>query len=267
MIVSSSSQSLTINGSGFVSGSSVVIGYTANFNTLSGSQLTSVSATRIVLPINVGTTPQSWLVKVLNPNGTGSSIVTLPVTLPPPPVITSLAPSPMTGSTFSQTLTINGIGFGSGLSVVVGYTNNFITLSGSQLTSVSATQITLPVTTGITAQQWLVKVINANGAGSSIVAFQVNAPTLAITSLSPSPMTHSTSSQALTINGIGFQAGLSVVVGYNGNFTTLTSSQLTSVSTTRVVLPIIVGTTAQTWLVKVTNPNGLGTNIASFQVD
>jgi hypothetical protein len=99
------------------------------------------------------------------------------------------------------------------------------------------------------------------------VSFQVNAPTLAITSMTPSPMIGSTSSQALTINGIGFLSGASVVIGYTGNFNTLTSSQLTSLSATRIVLPITVGTTAQTWLVKVINPSGLGTNIASFPVN
>jgi hypothetical protein len=266
MIVSASSQTLTINGTGFVTGLSVVVGYASNFSTLTGSQLTSVSATKIVLPLTVGTTVQSWLVKVINPNGEGSSVVTLPVTPVPSPVITSLSPSPMTGSTFSQSLTINGSGFQTGSSVIVGYASTFTTLTGSQLTFVSATQIVLPITTGLTAQQWLVKVANPNGAGSSVVAFQVNAPTLAITSLSPSPMTGSTSAQALTINGIGFQAGLSVIVGYGANFNTLTSSQLTSVTATKIVLPITVGTTAQSWLVKVVNPSGLGTNIATFLV-
>jgi Fe-S cluster assembly scaffold protein SufB len=268
MIGSTSSQTLTINGTNFLAGLSVVAGYSGNFTTYTGTQITSISATQIVLPIVVGPTARTWSVTVSNLGSAASNTITLPITAPVTPVIATVSPNPMTGSASNQTLTINGTGFqsGTGLKVVVGYTANSTTLTGSQITSVTATQIQVTVNVGTTTRPWTVSVTNPSGMASNSVTFPVNAPTPAISSLTPSSMIGSTSSQTLTINGTNFLAGLSVVAGYSGNFTTYTGTQITSISATQIVLPMIVGPTARTWSVTVTNLGSAASNTITWPV-
>jgi hypothetical protein len=176
------------------------------------------------------------------------------------PGITSLSPNPMNGSNTAQALTINGTGFVAGLSIKVGT----VTYGPSQLTSVSGTKVVLNATVGTAAQNLAVEAINTTGPASNPATLQVNAPLAApsITSLSPNPMKGSNTAQALTINGTGFAAGLSVKVGT----VTYGPSQLTSVSGTKVVLNAAVGTAAQTLAVEAISATGPASNPATLQV-
>ncbi len=78
---SNTSQTLTINGSGFQSGAGlrVVLSSYGTSTTLQGSAIKSVSASQIQVSVNVGNTSRTWTVQVLNPNGTGSNTATLTV--------------------------------------------------------------------------------------------------------------------------------------------------------------------------------------------
>jgi hypothetical protein len=78
----------------------------------------------------------------------------------------------MTGSSSGQTLTINGSGFLAGLKLMIGST----TIQSTQLTSLSATQLTVNIITGLTARSLPVQVVNSNGGTSNTVTFQVTAP-------------------------------------------------------------------------------------------
>ena len=183
--------------------------------------------------------------------------------VPTGPSITSLTPSPMTGSASSQTLTINGAGFtaGSGLTVKVGTT----TYSGAQLTFTNSSLLTVSVNVGTTVQTLPVEVTNPNGQASNAVNLSVIAPAppLAITSLSPNPMTGSNSGQTLTITGTGFQPGLKLVIGS----TTILSTQLMSLSSTQIQVGLIVGLTTHTYLLQVINASGQASNTVNFQVN
>ncbi|HUI56850.1 MAG TPA: protease pro-enzyme activation domain-containing protein [Bryobacteraceae bacterium] len=182
---------------------------------------------------------------------------------PTGPTITSLSPNPMTGSASNQTLTINGAGFaaGSSLKVKVGAT----TYSGSQVTFVSASALTVAVNVGATAQTLAVQVTNPNGQSSNSVNLQVTAPAVppVINSLAPNPMTGSNSAQILTINGSGFQSGLKLQIGT----TTILSTQLTVFTATQIQVNIIVGLATHTYPVQVINPNGQASNTVNFQVN
>src|ERR1039458_7899592 len=83
-----------------------------------------------------------------------------------------------------------------------------------------------------------------------------------ITSLSPNPPNGPNTAQALTISGTGFVAGLSIKVGT----VTYGPSQLTSVSGTKVVLNVTVGTAAQSLAVEAVNTTGPASNSAALQV-
>jgi subtilase family serine protease len=178
MTESNANQTLTIAGSGFLSGPRVVLGCTgATVITTSLSASTQIQAT-----VNVGTTARTCTVQVVNSNGQASNTVSLPVVAPapPPPAIASVSPNPITGSNSNQTLTIDGSGFqsGSGLTVLVGYAG--YTEMGAQVHWVSASQITASINVGTSTRGWLVEVINPTGQASNVAAFQVNAPKAAV---------------------------------------------------------------------------------------
>ena len=87
---------------------------------------------------------------------------------------------------------------------------------------------------------------------------------LAISSLSPNPMTGSASNQTLTINGSGFAAGAAVHVSYTGFSGTLT---VTSLTATQIQAVINTGTAARAWAVQVVNPNNAASNSATLTVN
>jgi subtilase family serine protease len=184
----------------------------------------------------------------------------------PPPTIVSLSPNPMTVSSSNQPLSITGSGFQAGLKVSLGCTGasvGNIGLSGS-------TQIQATINVGTTARTCTVQVINSNGQASNTVSLQVVVPAPlppAITSVTPNPMTGSSSNQTLTINGSGFQSGsgLTVLVGYAGY--TAMGAQVKWVSSSQITASINVGTGSRNWLVEVINPNGQVSNVATFQVN
>jgi len=258
MTASSANQTLTINGSGFQAGLTVVLGGCAGATV---GTIASLSATAIQVPVNVGTTARACTVQVVNSNGQASNTVSLQVTAPSvAPVIASLSPNPMTGSTANQTLTINGSGFQAGLRVVLGCTSATV----GTIASLSATAIQISVNVGTTARTCTVQVVNSNGQASNTVSLQVTAPSVApvIASLSPNPMTGSNTSQTLTIGGSGFQSGLRVVLGC----TSATVGTFGSVSATAIQISVNIGTTARMCSVQVVNPSGQASNTVSLQV-
>jgi hypothetical protein len=81
MTHSASNQTLTINGSGFVAGANlrVVASFPGFSAVLQGAQITSATATKITVLINVGNTPRDWTVQVIDPSGAMSNKSTLQV--------------------------------------------------------------------------------------------------------------------------------------------------------------------------------------------
>ncbi|MGA2715763.1 MAG: protease pro-enzyme activation domain-containing protein [Bryobacteraceae bacterium] len=196
-------------------------------------------------------------------------VMNWPASAPVPPVIASLAPNPMPGSASSQTLTIIGSGFQSGLKVVLTSSGSSTTYQGSQVASVTASQIQVSVNVGVAASTWSVQV-TSNGKSSNSVALTVNAlPPPVVSSLGPNPMTASTSSQTLTINGSGFQSGAGLQVQFTssgGITTTYQGSQVSYQSSSQLQVSIIPGSAAASFTVKVVNPSGLSSVPVNFSV-
>ena len=167
MAGSNAAQTLTIAGSGFMSGLTVVIGTTS----IPASQLVSVSATQVQLSIVAGTAAQSLPVHVVNPDGQTSNTVTLQVSAPAGPVIASLGSPTITHSTANQILTINGAGFQpSGVRVLLTYPG------GSEQAGIiwaTSTQIVALINVGNTPRTWNVQVVNANGQASNLATLTV----------------------------------------------------------------------------------------------
>jgi len=251
MTGASANQSLTINGAGFAAGSSLTV--VVGSSTYQGSSVSFVSSTQLVVSVNVGTSAQTLPVQVTIPGGKKTNSVNLTVTAAgQAPAIATLSPNPMTGSTVAQTLTVNGSGFaaGSALKVTVGGT----TYQGSQVIFVSSTQLTVSVTVGSSAQGLPVQVTDPSGLASNSMTLTVTAAPPAVSSLSPNPIAGSNSPQLLTIAGNNFVAGTGLKVTVGG--TVYQGAQISSITSSQLIVSVGVGITAQSMPVVVTNPSG-----------
>jgi hypothetical protein len=264
---STSAQMFTLSGSNFVSGAKVQVAYASNGYTFTNTNTnaTFVSSTQLTVPITTSTTADTWKVRVVNPDGQASGQINLVVNSPTanPPTLNSISPNPVTGSTSAQTFTLSGSNFVSGAKVQVAYASNGYTFTNTNTnaTFVSSTQLTVPITTSTTADTWKVRVVNPDGQASGQINLVVNSPTPnppALNSISPNPVTGSTSPQTFTLSGSNFVNGAKVQVAYasNGYTFTNTNTNATFVSSTQLTVPITTSTTADTWKVRVANPDG-----------
>ena len=259
-------QTLTVNGTGFITLSVV------NFNG-TNRMTTYVSATQLTIQLTAGdlATAGSYNVTVTNPApGGGTTAATVFTVNPAPasnpvPTITGLSPNSVIAGAAAQTLTVNGTNFIA--SSVVNFNNTARTT-----TYVSATQLTIQLTAGdqSTPGSYDVTVTNPTpGGGTSAVStFTVspvpNNPVPTITSLSPSSVIAGAAAQTLTVNGTGFIT--SSVVSFNG-----TNRTTTYVSATQLTIQLTAGDQSMvgSYNVTVTNPapGGGTTAPATFTVN
>lgn len=273
MTGSASAQTLTINGTGFVTGAKVSLTapgaspvvYDANF----------VSSTRLTASVTVGTTAQNWTVSVSNPTGSPSSNSTLQVIAPGTaavPTVTSINPTSVTGSTRQQFLTVRGTGFSNSSKVVLTpASGSALTYSGfPQVTVIDSTYLLVLVDVGTTAQTWAVTVVNSAGQSSNAATLTVTAPTttstaMAITSVSPNPFPASTAAQTMTVTGTGFRTGLHLELFASASVDGASITSVNVVSSTQVQIVMTLGKTAQTWTMQFTN-GGTSSNQIKFTV-
>ena len=242
---------LTVNGTGFVNGSTVQ---------WSGSPLstTFLSANQLgaAVPANLLSTPGSASVTVLNPGNISSNSVTFTI-IAAPPVISSLSPSSFAPGSPALTLTVNGTGFVNGSTVQ---------WNGSPLstTFLSANQLAAAVPASLlsTAGSASVMVVNPGNLSSNAVTFSINAVSPVISSLSPSSATAGAPSLPLTVNGTGFISNSTVQ--WNGS-----SLSTTFVTTTalRATIPAGLLSSAGSASVTVVNPGGLVSNAMTFTIN
>jgi hypothetical protein len=267
MTGSSANQTLTVNGSGFQSGLKVVLTGAASPVAYQGSAVASQTATQIQALVNVGAAAGAWTVQVVNPDGSSSNAASLTVTAAALPVISSLSPNPMTGSSADQTLTINGSNFQPGLQVKLTSGVSTTTYQASSLASQTATQIQVAVNVGLAAGAWTVQVVNPNNVLSNAATLTVTAaPPPAISSLSPNPMSGSAQMQTLTINGSGFQAGLKVTLTTGSTTNVYVGTSIASITATQIKVNVSVGAAAHTWAVEVVNSNNAASSPVNLTV-
>ena len=198
---------LTVNGTGFVSGS-IVAWNGVNLTT------TFVSSTRLTAAVpgsdiaSVG----SISVTVANPGGIVSSGITFTVVASP--VVTSISPNSALAGGLGFTLTLNGSGFTAGSTVDWNG-------SGLATTYVSASRLTATVPAGdiASAGSATVTVDNVGSVISNSETFTVVASPV-ITSIGPNSAIAGGSGFTLSVNGSGFTAGSTV--DWNGSSLTTT---------------------------------------------
>ena len=122
---------------------------------------------------------------VVTVGGVASQSVNLTV-ITAAPAITSVSPNPVPLSASPQTVTFNGSGFQNGLILKLQAPNlQQSTISGSNITFVSASQFTAQITVGTTAGTWGALVENPDNDESSVFTFTTSGtgPVPAITSI------------------------------------------------------------------------------------
>jgi hypothetical protein len=171
---SSSAQPFTINGNNFVAGANVTLRDLTAGQTFANRASTSFSSTQIVLDPIFSTSPDSWSVEVINPNGESSGQFDFQVSATSPaPVINSVSPNPVPGSSSAQPFTINGNNFVAGANVTLRDLTAGQTFANRASTSFSSTQIVLDPIFTTAAHSWSVEVINPNGESSGQYFFNV----------------------------------------------------------------------------------------------
>jgi hypothetical protein len=256
--VSGAAFTLTLIGTGFVTGATV------NFGSNPAITPSSVTSTQIgaTIPAADIATAGTVNVTVTNPAGGGTSNPQTFTINNPAPTATSLSPTSATAGGAAFTLTVNGTGFVS---------TSLVKFNGATKTTtfVSTTKLTAAITAAdiATAGTATVTVTNpAPGGGSSAnLSFTINtASGPALTSVAPTTATVGGAGFTLSMTGTGFNAGATV------NFGTSPAITPSSVTSTQIVatIPAADIATAGTVNVTVTNPAGGGTsNTQTFTVN
>lgn len=245
---------MTVNGSGFVNGGSVLWNGVALTTTYeSSSQLIAI------VPSNLVSTQGYASVSVENPGGATTGTLTFTVGSPNSLVLSTLVPSSTAAGGASFVLTLTGSGFLSGATVLW----NGSALSTSYLSTGELTA-TVPSNLIVSAGAVSVSVENPGGAISSPITFSITSggSSAVITSLSPSSTTAGVNTFILTVNGSGFVNG-AVVQWNSSNLTTnyVSPTQLTA------VIPSNLVTTQGASGITVLNPGGSPSSAVVFTIN
>jgi uncharacterized protein (TIGR03437 family) len=242
---------LTVNGSGFLSGATVQWNSSPLVTTyVNGNELTAV------VPASLTAAPGSAGVTVVNPGGSGSNVATFTIS-PPPSSISGLSPSSALAGGPGFTLTVTGSGFLPGATVDWNGSPLATTyVNASQLTAqVLTSQIAAPGTASVT-------VVNPGGAGSNPATFPINAPTPRISGLIPSSASAGGPPFTLTVNGSGFLPG--ATVRWNGS--PLVTSYVNGSQLTAAVSAGLIAASGSASVTVVNPAGGLASNAVTFTV-
>ena len=167
---------VTITGTGFVSGDQVVIGqgHGSGTGTIAASAVDVVSPTEITAVTGGGATPGAFTLYVISPSNQISAAVKAnnTFTYQPVPAPAVAAVSPNTGPTSGgTTVTITGTGFVSGDQVVIGqgHGSGTGTIAASAVDVVSPTEITAVTGGGATPGAFTLYVISPSNQISAAV--------------------------------------------------------------------------------------------------
>jgi hypothetical protein len=242
---------LTLTGTGFVSGASVSFnGSTLGTTFVNSTTLTaSVSASLIA---TAGTAP----VTVTNPDGSVAGPVTF--TIQSGLTLVSINPTTLPANSKATSIAATGTGFVQGSTIV--FNGAAIATTFGSSTSLTGT---IPASQLVQTGPVSVTVTNPNGGTSNSLTFTVGPPLPppVITSVTPSTASVGAAATPITIAGSGFVQGSAVQFSGGGAATTFVSAtQLTAVLSASQLAQGGVFT------IQVINPNGDQSNTVNFTV-
>jgi hypothetical protein len=199
--------SISVTGTGFVSGSAVRWNGTAIVTTFSTD--TSLAAT---VPANDLADGLASAITVFNPAPGGGSSVAVNFTVNnPPPELTAVSPASVVAGSSQQTLTVAGTGFVP--SSVVDWNGTPLTTSWVSGTELKATPPASAIA-GSSASAVTVHNRAPGGGASSSTPFDVTSPTPVLASISPK-VVPAGQAATITLTGTGFETNS--VVQWNGS--------------------------------------------------
>ncbi|MGE5732357.1 MAG: IPT/TIG domain-containing protein [Gemmatimonas sp.] len=266
-------QTITLLGQNFQTG--VVVAMTkpdASVATFGGDQLESVTAGSIRLPINFDGLAGTYAFVVRNPDGQSSNSIPLAV-LSVDPVITSLDPTSFIGASSPQTLIIKGRNFDPKATVILRNLSTGAVFDGSTIITRSSTAIAVSQVFPAAAATWSAEVVNPDGGRSGQVQFPVTVPASpsneppVITSVTPNPITASSSLQTLSIVGKNFRSGIGLTVVLRNQLASITDRHESFLTVSSTALTLSVGlTSAGNWTAQVIDPDGAVSSEFPFTV-
>jgi hypothetical protein len=256
---------LTVNGTGFVSGANI------KFNGTQLSSTTLVSGTQLTGPVTSGMIASPGTASVTVVNGDSTTSLGHNFTVNPVPNITSpLSVTTATaGNTAGVAVTITGSGFSTGSTVYWAFNGGQAALiTGSSCGSTTSCTATIPGSSLTTAGAATIKVVTSDSVSSNTKPFTVAAAP-SITSLSKSSATAgNTAGVPITVTGSGFSAGSHVYWSFNSGTATLITGTNTCGLTTSctATIPPASLTTAGSAAITVVTADGVASGSSAFTV-
>lgn len=249
--IGTSAFTLTVSGSNFTSGATVL---------WNGSSLatTFVSPTQLTAQVPGSLLPVAgnMSITVYEAGVAASNALTFTVSPLSAATLSAIVPSSVRAGSPGFALTVTGTGFAA---------NSVVEWNGAPVatTFVSSTQLTAQIPAGLiaTSGQAGVQVGNSSAALSNSLTFTIAAPPPVISSLSPTSASSGGPAFNLTVNGTGFVSG--AAVQWNGS-----SLATTFVSATQLTAQVPASDTAAAGSASVTvlNPGSAPSNAVTFIV-
>src|SRR5579862_104923 len=278
-------QSVYVAGINFQSGLSVAVTSPGGaVTTLDPSAIVFGSPTMFRMTVTLPDTG-SYSLQVTNPSSQSSDPFAFtvkgtetappaPPTPPTPPTtaptIAGVTPRSPTRSASPQTIGIGGANFASGLTLqLTSPEGAATTISGSAIQSVTSTTVMFTALLNEDGN-FTIAVSNPGGQSSSPFTFTVkeNEDTVspAVANISPATPIQGPAAQDVTVNGTGFQSGLTVqLTAPNSTMSTIGGSAITFGSSTSFKMSVTLGVIG-TFRIRVVDPSGQQSDNFSFNV-
>ena len=251
------SQSLTVTGTGFVSGATT--SFSGSNITVNSTTFVNATTLTVNISISSGALVGTRAITVTNPdagNGTSGSIFTVNGA----PTVTAVSPTSRDAGAVNQNLTITGTNFITGATVA--FSTNGITVNSTTFNSATSLSVNISISSGATVGTRTITVTNGDGSVvTSGSIFTVNAaPT--VTAVSPSSRAQGTSNQSLTVTGTNFITGATATFSATG----ITVNSTTFVSATSLTVNVTVASNAATGAGTISVLNGDGSTATSGSI-
>jgi outer membrane protein assembly factor BamB len=237
---------VTVTGSNFVSGAKLSSASGISFANTAFVNSGQMTGTITVQP---SVAPGTYKLYVTNPDAGVASCACVTVAADPQPTLTSVAPGAV-GQQSTQTLLLTGTGLTT--NSTVSFSAAPVTIKSIKYVSPTSLSVTVYVSSTATTGAGDVTATTPGGSATCSGCLTID-PHPHINSLSPSSIANGTTAQVV-VKGINFVAGLNVTATIPGA-TVGTPTQVTATSFT-VPVTVAAGTTAGTYYLKVTNPDG-----------
>ena len=251
------SQSLTVTGTGFVSGATT--SFSGSNITVNSTTFVNATTLTVNISISSGALVGTRAITVTNPdagNGTSGSIFTVNGA----PTVTAVSPTSRDAGAVNQNLTITGTNFITGATVA--FSTNGITVNSTTFNSATSLSVNISIASGATVGTRTITVTNGDGSVvTSGSIFTVNAaPT--VTAVSPSSRAQGTSNQSLTVTGTNFITGATATFSATG----ITVNSTTFVNATSLTVNVTVASNAATGAGTISVLNGDGSTATSGSI-